>query len=303
MTRAQLVLLRPLTPALIAGVVDPVDLALAPHAWPLSALAAAMATLNAAWEWRRLHWANELWAVAGAMRTARAAGLRLHYEPEWDGLAREWDLAGIFARELRHLGDAWFGFRLRGRAHVYLLRFPERVNRAFPGDYWGLAMPTLGIAVVSAQPLGGLPDIWRHEAAHLLIPRLGPESPAFKVEGLTTFLQWCGAGVPGDRASWDTERLRPSPETPLLSAMLDEAFFFDPVRMRECYAAAGNFTCYLVERFGWLAYRQFFRRANARSYAKAFAAAFGVSLVEAEVDWRAEVEAQSGEVAGGTDVD
>ena len=148
-----------------------------------------------------------------------------------------------------------------------------------------------------------VPRIARHEFAHLLIPKLGPAEPAFKTEGLCVFLQEHGRGTPDEFGPWPYAPGGPVDQLPPISAMLDGRFFFDPANRGMCYGAAGWFTFYLATRFGWPAYTRFFRRAHARNYTKAFAAAFGASLEEVEAEWRAEVEAQSGEATEGTDVD
>lgn len=164
-------------------------------------------------------------------------------------------------------------------------------------------MGAVGVLVVPAEPLSELPGVARHELAHLLIPKLGPEAPAFKAEGLCVFLQEVGGAAPSDFGPWPRVFGRPLAELPSVKVMLDAGYFIDRANVGTCYGAAGHFTHHLVTRFGWPAYMRFFRRANARNYAEAFAAVFGVSLAEVEADWRAEVGAQSAEAGEGTDVD
>ena len=299
MTRAQLPLLQP---ALALGPAAAGAVACAPSAWPVAVAFAVVGAMTAGLLWRQHRWARKLWPLAGRMRTARSGRLQLHFEPQWIGLVGEWDLAGALARELRHLGDAWFGRRLRGGVEVYLPRFPEAVARV-TGGAGGGAWVRWKVVALPAEPLSEVPRIARHEFAHLLIPKLGPAGPAFKTEGLCVFLQELGRGTPDEFGEWPYAPGGPVERVPPIAAMLDPAFFFDPANRGMCYGLAGWFTFYTVRRFGWPAYVRFFRKATARNFAAAFAATFGVSLAEAEADWRAGLAIAAPAEVEGTDCD
>ena len=58
------------------------------------------------------------------------------------------------------------------------------------------------------------------------------------------------------------------------------------------YAIAGSFTGFLVRRIGWPAFKEFYRRASASNFTEVFRDAFGVTLLDAERQWRQELLGQ-----------
>ena len=73
------------------------------------------------------------------------------------------------------------------------------------------------------------------------------------------------------RAFDPATRHRPAP-------LLDRQYFFAPERVHDCYAMAGEFTGFLIRRFGWVRYRLFYRRADRWKLRSSFRRNFGLSL-------------------------
>ena len=65
-----------------------------------------------------------------------------------------------------------------------------------------------------------------------------------------------------------------------LASLLDQRYFFSAVNMHRCYALAGGFTGFLIRRFGWDAYREYYRRADQWTFRARFQKQFGISLEE-----------------------
>lgn len=71
-----------------------------------------------------------------------------------------------------------------------------------------------------------------------------------------------------------------------LASLLDHRYFFSAVNMHRCYALAGGFTGFLIRRFGWDAYREYYRRADQWTFRARFQKQFGISLEGAWQKWR-----------------
>jgi len=72
----------------------------------------------------------------------------------------------------------------------------------------------------------------------------------------------------------------------ILGDFVDREFFFDPANRLACYMIAGSFSGFLIEEFGWEAYRQLYRRCSPHLVEWAFQRSLGVSFKVAEELWR-----------------
>jgi len=103
---------------------------------------------------------------------------------------------------------------------------------------------------------------------------------------LAVWLQGTEAGAPIDEAALPHLRHR----SLQLPVMLKESIFRDPCREHACYLLAGSFAGFLIRRFGWRRYRRFYRTvANCGCYRWVFRRHFGLTLDEAERQWRREL--------------
>jgi hypothetical protein len=119
-----------------------------------------------------------------------------------------------------------------------------------------------------------------HELTHLFAIRLNPWAPPLLSEGLATWLQGTYGGYAIDdlAAAWlrqETVRLRP---------LLDPTGFF---AASWGYTVAASFSGFLIRRSGWDTYRRFYRQElGAGRFDARFTEYFGLSLEEAEEQWR-----------------
>lgn len=221
-----------------------------------------------------------LWRITGNMKTIVTEPVCVHYSPDLEELITRDNIAYRCASELETL-CAWFGIRRCPRVSVYVLT-PGDVCK-MTGGYGGWAFLPASLVVVPLEVNYDFCRVLRHELTHLLSTQLGPLDPAFKGEGLAVFLEECDF-------RWleaSSRRWQPPPaEVPPISSMLHKSFFLTSRQTQKCYQAAGNFTAFLIHRFGWLAYCQFYRRAHRWNYDRAFKQSFGVTLESAEADWR-----------------
>jgi hypothetical protein len=74
-----------------------------------------------------------------------------------------------------------------------------------------------------------------------------------------------------------------------LHAMLKRTFFHDPSRERDCYVLAGSFTGWLLRRLDWRSYLRFYRTARWRGVPGALKQHLGLTLEQAEEQWREEL--------------
>ncbi|MFO0845377.1 MAG: hypothetical protein U0797_23840 [Gemmataceae bacterium] len=174
----------------------------------------------------------------------------------------------------------WAGL-LRKRVRAFVFPNSESVQAVFGPLYSGIALAELHAIVV---PLGvPLAEWFRHELTHLFSHRWnlgaaalagGPvrvapadRSAATSIDGLAATLLWV--------------------EDHSLRRLLDREFFLAAASRHQCYVLAGSFTGFLIGRFGWEAYRKFYKgqQGNKRFDAR-FQKRFGLSLEEAERLWR-----------------
>jgi hypothetical protein len=184
-----------------------------------------------------------------------------------------------------------FGFDLKRRLVVYLFSNSASLGRIFKRPSGGLAL-TGGDAIALSPPVGSggdLHEVLLHEIAHLYSARLGSIDPPLKGEGLATWLMETVDGKPIDFYALVTILCDRYMFLTWLS--VPAMFTFD---LRN-YAVAGSFTGFLIRRFGWSSYRNFFQRAGSADFEKTFAEFFQISLLKSEQQWRDELLARRSE--------
>jgi hypothetical protein len=234
--------------------------------------------------WRYWRLGLFAWRVR-RFRTWAGGKVVLHYEA---GLETRWDFLvlqqGCEAVMQELTGQ--FGPPLRRPLVVYLFARWRDISRVFGPGYAGAAL-SLAHAVVIADDTV-LHELLRHEIAHLFSARWNKLAPPLLSEGLSTWLPGTWGGRPVDAVAGQLL----DNAIPRLPALVRRRFFFSAARRQACYVLAGSFTGFLVRRFGWDSYRRFFRRANGWRFPSAFRRSFGVSLSEAEVQWKQELLAR-----------
>jgi hypothetical protein len=202
-------------------------------------------------------------------------------------LAQAGRILGELEAKFGRLTLFWHGRTLgpllfRRRIHLYVFLRAEELREIFGDRYLG------GIALMTHHaivfPLDGLPldEVLRHELTHLFTDRWNPMAPLLVREGMPTWLQETFSGVPIDALAACLlihERLR-------LRTLLNAHCFHDERTRGASYIVAGSLTGYLLNRFGWSAYRRFYQRQGfLRRFDVHFRRAFGVTLDEAEREW------------------
>jgi len=227
---------------------------------------------------------RSVWRLAAAVRRFRTLAdgrVGLHYDPAVVG---RYDLPALARRcgaDLDRLA-AWFGRPIR-RPAVFLFSAHADVGRLFGPRYGGAALAEANAVVVAAGDT--LREDVRHELAHLFAARWNSQAPPLLGEGLAVWLQGTNQGEPIDAMAWPWIG-----EPGLgLQGLLDEGFFFAEQRRHTCYLLAGSFTGFLLRRYGQKAYRRLYARASRRNFGRELHRCMGVSLDEAERQWRYEL--------------
>jgi hypothetical protein len=211
-------------------------------------------------------------------RTASSREAVVHYAPEVALEIFPEFLLPQCKDELKKL-ERRFGFGL-GRVNIFLFADAARIAEIFGPEYGGLALSSFNAIVVGYRL--NLDEDVRHELVHLFAGHWNRAAPPLLSEGLAVHLQRRWNGYPigalvrrfGSRSEWT------------LRSLLKPGFFFDPTYRHACYTIAGDFTGFLIEEFGWEAYRKLYRRCRPNLVNWAFKRSFGVSLEEAETQWR-----------------
>jgi len=202
--------------------------------------------------------------------------LSIHARPELIQVIQRDGLLAAFESDIPGFVRS-FGSPLSRRIHVYLFERVEQIRRIYK-NVGGFAVFEYNLV---AAPLDeNCRAIFRHEVTHLFANRLGPGWPVFKMEGLCMFFQ-CDGGVP--RIGEPERRVLAAQ---MISALLRTSFFLHPKNRDACYIIAGNFTQWLIDRFGWQAYCRFYRAARQRNFQRVFEQTFGIALSQAETLWR-----------------
>jgi len=236
--------------------------------------------------WRRQDW---LWRFARRVRhfhTITDGRVVLHHEP---GLERDRDLRSLI-RQCREDHDSLakrFQFTLRRRPVVYLFRHYRDIGKLFGPEYGGAALTPATASVIADDSV--VSESLRHELVHLFAARWRLAAPPLLDEGLAVWLQETSQGETIDAAArpWVCDsKLR-------LRTLLNRHFFFAEPHRHACYLLAGSFTGFLLRRYGWPAYRRLFRVCDRIRFSAEFEKSFGVTLEEAERQWRHELLAMS----------
>jgi hypothetical protein len=234
---------------------------------------------------RQRRWLWRLVRCAWRFQTIRNPRIVLRFESGCHSHVRRQKIARVCEDQLDDLAEQ-FGFSLRRPVTVFLLRDTEQVTHVYGRLCAGFAIVPAN-AIVIAPTCNLTPEeLIRHELVHLFAGRWGSLKPVLNSEGLAVWLQATEGGVPIDVAALPHVRHRGL----RLPAMLKTSFFRDPCREHACYMLAGSFTGFLINRYGWRAYRRFYRAvANWGCYRWVFRRHFGLSLEQAEKEWRSEL--------------
>jgi hypothetical protein len=237
------------------------------------------------WYWRRL--VLFAWR-ARRFRTRPGSRVVVHYS---DVLHERRDFAALQQRCEDELDDLarWFGFSLRRPVAVFLFEEWKDISKIFGEHAAGTAITLANAIVVADDP--NLQEMLRHELAHLFSARWSSQAPPLLNEGLST---WLEVGKDGRTVDWITGALlrRVSYQ---LSDLLKTRFFYSTLASQRstCYILAGSFTGFLIRHFGWDRYRTLFRKVRPGSFRDVFRKVLGLSLEEAEKQWRDQVLAET----------
>jgi hypothetical protein len=230
------------------------------------------------WRWRLV---RELWRS----RAHRSGRVTVYHGAGWHTVIELRALVRLCEREMDELAGR-FGFSLRRPLVVVLAHGSGLVSHLRGRPCSGFAVIPWN-AIVVASPHRSMRELVRHELVHLFAGRWGLQVPALFSEGLAVWLQGTEAGAAIDDAAQPHFRHRGL----RLPVMLKESFFRDPCREHACYLLAGSFTGFLIRRFGWRAYRRFYRAVAGWGgfYRWVFRRQFGLTLEQAEWQWRNEL--------------
>jgi hypothetical protein len=217
---------------------------------------------------------REVWRF----RTTHRREVVLHYAPELMHDIVPEMLLLRWKDELKSL-EAKFHFRL-SRVNVFLFSAVGCIKEMFGPEYGALALPSFN-AIVVGDHANDHEDV-RHELVHLFAARWNVNAPPLLTEGLAVHLQQLCCGYPiatlvrrfGSRSEW------------ALSSLFDRTFFYKSSYRHACYMIAGSFTGFLIDEFGWDAYRTLYRTCQPHLVEWAFQRSLGVSFGEAEARWR-----------------
>jgi hypothetical protein len=227
------------------------------------------------------HWVAPLIRRSRCFLTRRPAGIILHYAPCLEGTFYS---SGLFDSVQTAKEDLCRQFEFSPRKIVvFLFDRPADVTAVFGRPMAGTAL-NRHIVVLSTVPR--MDELVRHELVHLFAARWSQRAPPLFQEGLAVWLQGTREDLPiADAARRVLRYWRPK-----LSSLRDLRLFFSEARRLDCYVLAGSFTGFLIRRYGWETYRRFYRKSGARKFDCCFRKVFGVTLGEAECQWRTELD-------------
>lgn len=205
------------------------------------------------------------------------------HDPElagWRGLPH---ITHCVEEELCRLAD-WFGRPLKGPVTVFLFPGHASVAQVFGPAYGGTALVPMNAVVVARSD--GLTEDLRHELAHLFLERWNPHALPLLSEGIPTCLQWHPESQYIDAA---VRALFQQDDLPPVRKLVSSSYFFAVERRRVSYAMAGSFCGFLIRRFGKEKVLQLYRRCDEYFFPIAFRLALGMSLNEADQEWRREL--------------
>jgi hypothetical protein len=168
-----------------------------------------------------------------------------------------------------------FDIRLGRRLTVVLVSSHQHLTEDFAHPMGGTALWQANAVILAAD--SPWRDGLRHELAHLFAFRWNMSAPPLIQEGLAVWLQRI-TPEHSDIAE-NVGSLLPFETDP--SLMLEQRYFFASDRVHRSYALAGGFTAFLIRRFGWDQYRQFYTKAVHRRFRSVFRRQFGMSFEDA----------------------
>jgi hypothetical protein len=237
------------------------------------------------WRWRvffRLYFQTSHFVTISTPQTF------LYYDPV---LQDKWNFSVLLARcdsilaELRQQ----FGLSLPVPLVVIFFATRSRIREIFRRRIVGIALLRANAIVIADDT--DVEKFMRHELAHLFAAKWNLQAPRLLVEGLATFLQGDWNGRPLDFAALSLLRNG----TRRFPLSFKYPFTFPKKHSAELYILAGSFTAFLISRFGWDAYRRLYRSAHTFNLGRKFRRILGISLSEAESQWRRELFLNHGE--------
>ncbi len=242
------------------------------------------------------HWPFAILCRTRHFQTVVSDRIVLRYAPELHGKIDTEEVLALAEKALNELETmfgplAQFWHRTAGpglfrkRLFVYLFSTSKAVQRIFGANNSGAALAAYQAIVISFE-YPRLDELFKHEISHLFSHRWNDRPSPLLQEGLSTWLQGTERGYTIDSIAftliWHEEyRLR---------RMLSRKFFFAKVNCWACYMLAGSFTGFLIRKFGWKAYKRLYSRAEGKwRFDAKFVKRFGLTLEEAEEQWRTEL--------------
>lgn len=209
------------------------------------------------------------------------SAITLHFSPE---VGKQWAPELLLLRCEQTFGEIASKFESvkRMRIQVFVFSNSDLIASTFGPMYGGFALAEQD-SVVVAESEGLLEDL-RHEMTHIFSSRWDPWAPPLLVEGLAGHLQGTMWGRP---LAWAANRSLKLSDL-RLQQLLDGDFFYSNPRVYDCYVLAASFTEFLIRRFGWERYETLYRTCRAACFAADFQKCLGISLDEAEAQWRAQ---------------
>jgi len=221
-----------------------------------------------------------LWKLAlhiRDFRTAVDANLTLHLDPTIDYEAVPNVIS--YCNWERSRLDEWFRPKSRRRLVVFLLAHQKDIERilGFPVGGYALVRASAVLIAIDNNPLELIP----HEFTHLSSMRCNESAPAILSEGLAVWLQLTWNGDLINVAA----RKAIDPNT-TLSQFMDHRFFFSKAQRDRCYLLSGSFVGFLIDRFGWTRFWEFYRVSGWFRFQTKWERHFGMTFEEAERQWR-----------------
>jgi hypothetical protein len=233
-------------------------------------------------EWQPSLW---LWRLSRRVRGFRAvSGDRVTLLCP-AGLDRVLDFQEIIRWSEADLDDLSqrFGIQMRRRLTVVLFPRHEDLSADFGRPMGGTVVVDANAVVIAADH--PLRRVIRHELVHLFAARWNMWAPPLLQEGLAVWLE--RTEQDGAPTREDAGRLLCRSYI-ALAPLLDHRYFFSAANIHRCYALAGGFTGFLIRRFGWDGYRDYYRKADRSTFRARFKRQFGISLEGAWQRWRDE---------------
>ncbi len=226
--------------------------------------------------WRQNFWPWRLSRRIVGFRTVESDRVSVLFPAGLDELLDLQETIGWSESDLDDLSKR-FGIRLPRRLTVVLFSSHRHLTEDFGRPMGGTALMQANAVLLAAD--SPLREGLRHELAHLFAFRWSTTAPPLVQEGLAVWLQ----SITPEKTDTDEDIGSFPPFDTDPSLMLDPQHFFAPNRAHLSYALAGRFTDFLIRRFGWDAYRQFYAKADQSRFQSVFQSQFGIGF---EAAWQ-----------------